>query len=221
MSMTKGHMMKLIQELIHDEALSQLKKKRAASPHDPPQMNDDELDIVLFHGGMNPISESFDNTAKIGTSDISEFENQMHEMLSNIPNAVLTFDKQPNGYSILLKNGNGAVDVMSSGKITFGNEGEMTWMFSIPNGLKISTKDIKITQENRDIFSDMFNYYNTWQKTWRQKLLAPNAEQEDEDMGMDTGSMQQGAGAPQAGEGQPNMNAMAQQGAEQGGAPMS
>lgn len=212
MSMRKGQMMELIQRLIHDEAIGQLKKKRSASPHDPPSMSDDELDLILFHGGMEPVNESFDNTPKIGTSDITEFENQMHEMLSNVPNAILTFDNQANGHSILLKNGNGSVDVMASGKIEFGNEGQMTWMFSIPNGLRISTTGIQITQENRDVFSDMFNYYNVWQKDWRQKLLAPNGGESDLDTGVDPDAMQQGAAPPAGGE-QPGMDTSTQQGA--------
>lgn len=216
--MRKGDMMELIQRLIHDEAIVQLKKKRNASPHDPPSMSDDELDLILFHGGMEPMNESFENTAKIGTSDITEFENQMHDMLSNIPNAILTFDKQANGRSILLKNGNGSVDVMASGKIEFGNEGRMTWMFSIPNGFRISTDDgIQITQENRDVFSDMFNYYSTWQKDWRQKLLAPDGGEDDSPV-MDPMAAQQGTAPPASGD-QPSMDVTAQQGATPQGNP--
>lgn len=210
-------MMELIQRFIHDEALAQLRKKRSASPHDPPSMTDDELDLILFHGGVEPMNESFDGTAKIVTSDITEFENQMHEILANIPNAILTFDEQQNGHSILLKNGNGSVDVMASGKIEFGNEGKMTWMFSIPNGLRISSTMLQITQENRDVFSDMFNYYTTWQKDWRQKLLAPN-QGEDTETAMDAESMQQGAVPPAGGE-QPSMDSAAQPGAPQGNTP--
>lgn len=197
MSMRKGHMMELIQRLIHDEAIEQLKMKKAASPHDAPDMSDDELDLMLFHGGMEPMNESFDGTAKIGTSDITEFENQMHAIISNVPNAILSFDKQPNGHSILLKNGGQSVDVVASGKIAFGNEGNITWMFSIPNGLRLSTEGLQITQENRDIVTNMFDYYNTWQKDWRQKLLAPDqgasSEEQENPGGNQTPGMDMGA----------------------------
>lgn len=192
MSMKKGHMMELIKSLIHDAAVEQLTKKRAANPHDPPSLSDEELDKILFYGGMEPLHESFDGAAKIGTSDVKEFENQMYAIISNIPNAILSFDKQPNGHSILLKNAGSSVDVVSSGKITFGSEGAMTWMFSIPNGLRLSTDGLQITQANRDLIADLSNYYTTWQKDWRQKLLAP-------DGGETSDAMEAGVDAPTTG----------------------
>lgn len=210
MSMKKGHMMELIQRLIHDEAVQQLKKKRAASPHDPPDMSDEDLDNILFYGGMN---ESFDSTAAIGTSDVKEFENQMHDVVKNIPNAILSFDKQPNGHSILLKNGGNAVNVVASGKIAFGSEGDITWMFSIPNGLRLSTEDLQITQSNRDLIADLSNYYTTWQQDWRQKLLAPDGG-EDAEMEMDPAMAQPGP----AGGAAPEVSAQPAA-APQGGAP--
>lgn len=174
--MKKGQMMELIQRLIHDAAVEQLKKKpvKRVSPHEPPDMSDDELDLVLFHGGMAHLNESFDETAKINASDITAFEQEMNDMVANIPNAVLTFDPQDNGYSIMLKNGGQTIDVVASGTIAFGNEGEMKWMFAIPNGFRVNTDGLEITQANRDLFANMANYYDSWQKDWRMKLRAPD-----------------------------------------------
>lgn len=175
--MRKGQMMEFIQRLIHDAAIEQLRKKKTVSPHEAPDMSDEELDKILFHGGMDKISESFDNTPKIKSSDITTFEQEMNNMLVNIPNAVLAFDQQKNGYSIMLKNEGQTIGAVASGKITFGNEGSMTWMFSIPNGFRMETDGLQITQANRDLFSDMANYYDSWQKSWRQKLNAPDGGQ--------------------------------------------
>lgn len=171
--MRKGEMIELIQRLIKDEAVAQLKKRRKASPHDPPQMSDDELDSILFHGGMPVINEDFDRTAKINQSDITAFEQKMHEIVSNTQNAVLSFDQQPNGHSILLKKSNGIM-VMASGNIKFGSEGELRWLFSIPNGFTIGTAKLKINPTNKTLISDLADYYDSWQKDWRAKLLAPD-----------------------------------------------
>ena len=180
--MKKGHMMELIQRLIHDAAVEQLRKKRKASPHDPPKMTEDELDKIIFDGNMDTdvrsmrMSESFDSLAKISPSDITEFERQMNDMVATVPNAILSFDKQKNGYSIMLKNGQ-PISVVASGKVTFGSEGELIWMFSIPNGFRVQTEDLEVTQVNRDLVSNMSNYYDVWQKDWRQKLLSPASEE--------------------------------------------
>ena len=215
MSMKKGHMMELIQRLIHDAAVEQLKKKKARSPHDPPDMSDDELDKILFYGGMERLSESFDKVPKISSSDITGFEQEMSNIVSNIPNAVLSFDRQPNGYSILLKNGGQQVNVVASGKITFGNEGTMTWMFSIPNGMRISTNGLEITQSNRDMVSDMANYYNTWQKDWRQKLIAPDGGASEQEPSAD--AFKAPAGAPAQVGAPPATSSDASQGASPAG----
>lgn len=165
--------MELIQKLIHDEAVQQLRKKKAVSPHDPPDMEDGELDHILFYGGIDQLRESFDKTARINVSDITQFEQQMSEIVSDIPNAVLKFDKQKNGYSIMLKN-EGETTAVASGSITLGNEGSVMWMFSLMNGFRFTTEGLNVTQSNRDLIANIFDYYNTWQKDWRQKLIAPD-----------------------------------------------
>lgn len=197
-------MMELIQRLIHDAAVDQLKKKPAkwVSPHEPPDMSDDELDLMLFHGGMAHLNENFDETAKINASDISAFEQQMYTMVADIPNAVLRFDPQDNGYSIMLKNGGQSIDVVASGTISFGNEGEMKWMFAIPNGFRINTDGLQITQANRDLFANMANYYDSWQKDWRQKLLNPSGASMEDEKGQGPDSFKS-QGAPAQGGSQP------------------
>lgn len=196
-------MMELIQKLIHDAAVEQLRKKRKVSPHEAPSLSDEEMDHILFNGNMDGqtsrpfgMRESFDDTAKIGTSDITQFEQQMNDMMANVPNAVLTFDQQKNGQIIMLKN-EGAISVVSSGKIAFGTEGEVTWMFSIPNGFRIQTEGLEVTQSNKDTITNLANYYDTWQRDWRQKLLAPDGGKGQEQDGGDQGSMNTPpAGAP-------------------------
>lgn len=210
-------MMTLIQKLIHDAAVEKLRKRKTVSPHEAPEMSMEELDRVLFDGNMERgearpfgIRESFDQVAKINTSDITEFERQMNEIVANSPNAILSFAQQKNGYPIMLKN-EGAVSVVANGKIVFGNQGEMTWMFSIPNGFRIQTDDLQVDQSNKDIITNLANYYDTWQKDWRQKLLSPDGGQDsdEEQVGNDFRStpgaptMGTEPPAPQGGEGGP------------------
>ncbi len=180
--------MELIQKLIHDAAVEQLRKRKAVSPHEAPEFSEGEFDKILFHGNMDRtephpfgIRESFEQEAKINSSDITEFEQQMNDIVANSPNAVLSFEKQKNGYSIMLKN-EGAISVIANGKIQFGTEGEMTWLFSIPNGFRIETNGLMITQGNKDIITNLANYYDTWQKDWRQKLLAPDGGKGNEEV---------------------------------------
>lgn len=185
--MRKGHMMELIQKLIHDAAVEQLRRRKKVSPHEAPEMSADELDRILFDGNMERdgsrpfgIREShgrFDQMAKINSSDITDFETKMNEIVAESPNAVLSFEQQPNGYSIMLKNGD-PISVVANGKIVFGNQGEMTWMFSIPNGFRMQTEGLQIDQSNKDIITNLANYYDTWQKDWRQKMLSPTGGEE-------------------------------------------
>lgn len=191
--MRKSDMMELIQKLIHDTAVEQLRKRKKVSPHEAPEMTVDELDKILFDGNMDRdgsrrfgIRENdakFDNVAKINSSDITDFENKMNDIVANSPNAVLSFERQKNGYSIMLKNGD-PISVIANGKIVFGNQGEMTWMFSIPNGFRIQTEGLQIDQSNKDIITSLANYYDTWQKDWRQRMLSPDGgdSQEGADM---------------------------------------
>jgi len=188
--MKKGQMMELIQKLIHDAAVEQLRKRKKVSPHEAPEMTIDELDKILFDGnmerdnsrrfGIREGDEKFENIAKINSSDITDFQNKMNEIVANSPNAVLSFDQQPNGYVIMLKNGD-PINVVANGKIVFGNQGEMTWMFSIPNGFRVQTEGLQIDQSNKDIITNLANYYDTWQKDWRQKMLSPNGGDQEEE----------------------------------------
>lgn len=187
--MRKSDMMELIQKLIHDAAVEQLRKRKKVSPHEAPEMTVDELDKILFDGnmdrdgsrkfGIRENDSKFDNVAKINSSDITDFENKMNDIVANSPNAVLSFERQNNGYSIMLKNGN-PISVVANGKIIFGNQGEMTWMFSIPNGFRVQTDGLQIDQSNKDIITNLANYYDTWQKDWRQRMLSPNGGKDED-----------------------------------------
>lgn len=206
--MRKSDMMELIQKLIHDTAVEQLRKRKKVSPHEAPEMTVDELDKILFDGNMERDSArrfgireneaKFDNIPKINSSDITDFENKMNEIVANSPNAVLSFEQQANGYSIMLKNGD-PISVVANGKIVFGNEGEITWMFSIPNGFRIHTEGLQIDQSNKDIITNLANYYDTWQKDWREKMISPDGGKKEE--APENAAAAQPANAPMMGAG--------------------
>ncbi len=165
------------------------------------EISEDELDTILFKRGDGEDSRKFvglleaidqqagqetqqppapeenidiQNT-NVTTSEIKEFEQSFIQAISDVPNCTIRFDKQKNGFSLLLKRKNGEVEVMSSGDLNFGNKGKVNWMISLRNGCKIKTDDLAIDQDSRNILDAIYNFYQTWQKNWRERINSLSA----------------------------------------------
>lgn len=205
--MRKSELISLIKDAIRDRAVSKLSGNGAPKKKEEP-FDENHFDSLLFNGGYAEgirrhfgIHESQERV-KVQLSDIKGFESEMQNLISPIPNATLTFDKQKNGYSMMIKNMSGSLGVFTSGSIIFGNEGQIKWFFSIPNGVRFETDGLEITQDNKFLFEELYNYYVTWQKDWRLKLQDPQYSEEPSfDLG-DAGDMgNMNAPAPDQGEG--------------------
>ena len=157
-------------------------------------ITEDELDTILFKRGdgedprkfvglleaieqptepqqQQTPSENIDiQNTNVTTGEIKEFEQSFIQAISDVPNCTIRFDKQKNGFSLLLKRKNGEVEVMSSGDLNFGNKGKVNWMISLRNGCKIKTDDLAIDQDSRNILDAIYNFYQTWQKNWRERI---------------------------------------------------
>lgn len=239
--MTNKDLEEFIRQEIWSAAAAELKRQKEAKanaprPDAPPQLDDREFDNLLFNGGYEDfgfhktvgLNES-KNPPNISSAEIQEFEKQFADILSNYPNTTVSFDQIGKAKkSMMFKQGNKGVAVTASGYVQAGNSGTVRWMFSIPNGFRIETEGLEITQENRDIITDIYNFYNEWQQSWRQKLTGNQDSGNDEmaDMGDDMiGDMggvdaAPGGGAPNVpggadmGLGVPAANAGAQPGAQ-------
>lgn len=220
--MTNQDLKEMIKREVWAAAAAKLKQERQAQanaprPDEPPKLEDREFDNLLFNGGyedmgFHKIYGLSENTQpQINSSEIQDFEKKFAEILTKYPNATVSFDEQGRQKkSMVFKPGPKGTAVTATGYIQLGNEGNIRWMFSIPNGLRIETDGIEITQENRDIFTDIYNYYNDWQRDWRKKLtgnesapenfgdeMLPGAEQPGMVPGLSSApGVEAGAGAP-------------------------
>jgi hypothetical protein len=150
-------------------------------------MSDDDFDTVFFHGGNKPekierktgpitIREGNEPKLKITSNEIKEFEASLHEAIRN---ATVTFDKQSNGYSLsATRKPNGEVEARASGKIIFGDNGEIVWVYSLLSGINVNVINFKIDDKNKTTLEDLYNNFNEWQTKWRDSLNLPSAPEE-------------------------------------------
>lgn len=194
----------IIKQEVWAAAAAKLKQEKAAktnmpNPELPPNLDEREFENILFNGGYEDsgfnkiygLSES--SIPQIDSVEIKDFEKKFAEILSKYPNATVTFDEQgKQRKSMTFKSNPKGIAVTSSGYIQLGNEGTIRWMFSIPNGCRIETEGVEITQENKELFSDLYNFYNDWQKEWRMKLTGNEKESQRDYNDMMPGQEQPG-----------------------------
>jgi len=192
--MNKNDLENLIKTSIQDvafEYLKELKSQKAVKNTDDylnsKGMSDDDFDTVFFHGGNKPkkedkktgpitIKEGTEPKLKITANEIKEFEESLHK---EIKNATVTFNKQSNGYSLSAKRQvDGQVEAEASGKIIFGDNGEIVWVYSLLSGLKINAINLKIDDTNKRTIEALYSNFNTWQSKWRDSLNLPGAPEE-------------------------------------------
>jgi len=159
--MNKEDLKDLIRKEVWSAAASKLKQEKAAAANKPqadlpPKMDDREFENILFNGGyedtgFNKIYGLAEGAIpQIDAGEINEFERKFAETLSKYPNTTVTFDEQgKNRKSMSFTQNPKGIAVTASGYIQIGNEGNMRWMFSIPNGLRIETEGVELTQENK------------------------------------------------------------------------
>jgi len=196
--MTHSDLQKLIRKTIQStafESLKELKNKSAVNNANASlnssSLAEDDIDMVLFHGGHKKqepqkrsqikIQEGVSSTLKITTSEIKQFENSFQKILENIPGASIVFDKQPNGFSISAVKRPDGVEAKSSGTINLGENGKIIWSYSLLNGFTLNAQNLKLADDNKLMFEAMANHYNDWQKKWREMLNLPSAPEENGD----------------------------------------
>lgn len=173
------------------EYLKELRNKKAVQSTDDylnsKGMTEDEFDTIFFHGGNKPkkeekktgpitIKEGTEPKLKITSNEIKEFEASLHDAIKN---ATVTFDKQSNGYSLsAIRKPNGEVEARASGKIIFGDNGEIVWVYSLLSGLNINAINFKVDEKNKTTLEDLYNNFNDWQTKWRDSLNLPSAPEE-------------------------------------------
>lgn len=174
------------------EYLKELRSQKAVQGTDDylnsKGMTEDEFDTIFFHGGNKPkkeekktgpitIKESTEPKLKITANEIKEFEASLHDAIKN---ATVTFDKQPNGYSLsATRKANGEVEARASGKIIFGDNGEIVWVYSLLSGLNVNVINFKVDEKNKTTLEDLYNNFNEWQTKWRDALNLPSAPEEN------------------------------------------
>jgi len=177
------------------EYLKELKNQKAVQSTDDnlnsKGMSEDDFDTVFFYGGNQPktkerktgpitIKEGTEPNLKITANEIKEFEKSMHD---SIRNATVTFDKQSNGYSLsATRKPNGEVEAKASGKIIFGDSGEIVWVYSLLSGLNVNAINFKVDEKNKTTLEDLYNNFNEWQSKWRDSLNLPSAPEVSNDL---------------------------------------
>jgi hypothetical protein len=186
--MNRKELIEMIRQEIDAAAIESLKQnhskqtseKPAIKAFKPKGLSEDDIDAAIFYGGGQSqnekdkyvpvtIKEGVDNIPKIMKSEVDDFEKKFRE---KIPNANIVFDKQANGYSMVLTKRPDGVEATATGIINSGPSGIIKWSFSIMNGATITSSNFLLRQENRTIFEDLYDFYSAWEKEWREKLTA-------------------------------------------------
>jgi len=186
--MNKKELIEMIREEIDSAVVDTLKhhasnvggntQKQAFKPRG---LSEEEIDSIIFHGGRKPESDKYfpitikevdEKSTKILKSEIDEFENKFKE---KIPNATIIFDKQRNGFSMMLLKKPDGVEAITSGTINVGTAGKITWSFSILNGIQVTAVNFKLGQDNKTLFQDLYEFYKSWENEWRMKLTDSGA----------------------------------------------
>jgi len=174
------------------EYLKELRNQKAVQGTDDylnsKGITEDEFDTIFFHGGNKQkkeekktgpitIKEGNEPKLKITSNEIKEFEASLHDAIRN---ATVTFDKQSNGYSLsATRKPNGEVEARASGKIIFGDNGEIVWVYSLLSGLNVNVINFKVDEKNKTTLEDLYNNFNEWQTKWRDSLNLPSAPEEN------------------------------------------
>lgn len=179
--MTRKELTLFIREEIAKLVIDELKTKQSAPIIEKKdEITEDELDDILFNGGekkfeKNPITikESM-NKVRITTSEIKSFENNFKNNVSPLVN----FDQQKNGHSLFLYKGEDGIEARSSGKIKINAANEISWRFSIQDGADIKAS-LKLNEDNFDLITKLYHFYDTWQQEWAQKLAGSSNPDQD------------------------------------------
>jgi hypothetical protein len=195
-------------QTVSNEYLTHLAKQQDISNTDKflnsDNISEEDFDSHLFFGGVEDpalkkhknsifIQEGTDSSLKITSSEIKDFENSFKQILDSVPGATIVFDRQKNGYSISAVKRSDGVEAKASGILNLGDNGKITWSYSILNGFNINAQNLKLSDDNKTMFEALTNHYNDWQKNWRNKLNLPSAPQEE-----DGGENQLGTQQPSA-----------------------
>lgn len=176
--MTKKELVQFIREEAMKLALDQLKTKKeapVAAPVFKRELSEEELDEILFNGGSSiteknkiAINESA-NKVKVTTGEIDQFENDFKSKVS--PQVV--FDKQQNGYSLFLYKGEEGMEARASGSIKINSANDIVWRFSVQDGADVKAS-MKLTDDTYGLITKLYEFYQTWQKDWTEKLSGTN-----------------------------------------------
>lgn len=193
--MNKQELQELIQSEIKEALIGKAKgasskeKVQASESYlKSEEITNEDFDSVLFFGLEEPEEEknsktftikegmNYVNDIKITTTEIREFENSFKDVLNPLPNATIIFNKQKNGYTILATKKSDGIDAIASGVINLGNDGKVTWFYSIMNGLTLNAQNLKLDNDTKMISENLYNHFIGWQTKWRDKLNYPKTE---------------------------------------------
>lgn len=196
--MTRAELTELIRDELN-QAVIDIAKNKITPPQsstNKKEISEDDAYEMLFYGGVKPKDDNEQKTPimiqeqempKITSTEVQEFEHDFYSFASN-NNTSVVFDKQSNGKSIILFKKPSGFEAYSSGMLDFGNKGNMYWVFSLRDGLKIGTKSLSLTHENRNLISELYNFFETWQESWRGKLMGVKDTEKEPQGGQDISS---------------------------------
>lgn len=115
---------------------------------------------------------------QIQASEVEAWENRFRENVSPL----VQFDKiEGTNTSFRFYKGVSGIEAEWSGVIKLGSDEYIKWKFSILNEVFIDAK-YRLTEENRDMMSRIYDLYASWAKEWSQTIsklgTSPNPLQE-------------------------------------------
>jgi len=161
----KGIISKTIDELVIEELKKMPEKIKKQQQYDKmtKAQKQDQIDLDLFYGGEN--RKEIDTKIQLKESDIikisaMELESFKNDFISHLPGHAVDFDNQiVNGKKSIASfpYSHGTTDAVVTGRV----DNKITFRMSLKDGFIINANEVKIDDDNKDLFIKLFNLYNT------------------------------------------------------------
>jgi len=173
MKIKKKDFYKIVDEIIENEILNTSERKEE-------EFSEEDVESALFYGlnkdvnsepfrmtqitkNKKIITEAEDIIPSITKSDVNKFNN---DFKSQVKNATISFDIQPNGYIINFPKRNEGSEVYASGVADMGRNQKIKFKLSLIDGVRIDTENFMINSDAIDLISNLFTFYTKWKEDW-------------------------------------------------------
>ena len=116
-----------------------------------------------------------EDIAQITQAELDKYKNMFNEKVGHYS---VVFEKDENGEETFqIYKGESGVDANWSGYVILENDYSVKWKFSVLNGVFVEAV-MKITDGNKDVVSNIYDFYNIWKNELVKYLVSGESGEE-------------------------------------------